>query len=88
MVIDLVLKPRISPGVAPRLAFKDSRSAVRQEQACPDKEGARLAVGDLTVVDSLAGSDRWLKPIRLPRVTAALGSCNDCDALVVGIGRF
>jgi len=32
--------------------LKDDRSAVRHNQACPDQEGARLAVGDLAVVDS------------------------------------
>ena len=52
MVIDLVLKPRISPGVGPRLAFKDNRSAVRHDQARPDQEGARLADSDLAIVDS------------------------------------
>jgi hypothetical protein len=52
MMIDLVLKPSISPGVSTRLPLKDDRSAIRHNQARPDQEDARLAEGNLAVVDS------------------------------------
>jgi hypothetical protein len=51
MMIDLVLKPSISPGVSTRLPLKDDRSAIRHNQARPDQEDARLAEGNLAVVD-------------------------------------
>ena len=43
-MIDLVLKPRISPRVGTRLSLKNDRSAVRHDQARPDQEDARLAI--------------------------------------------
>ena len=51
MMIDLGLKPRISPRVGSRLSLKNDRSAVRHDQARPDQEDARLAEGNLAVVD-------------------------------------
>src|SRR4029434_218362 len=51
MMIDLVLKPRIPPRVGSRLSLKNDRSAVRHDQARPDQKDARLAEGNLAVVD-------------------------------------
>ena len=52
MIVDLILKSRITGGVGARLTFQHDRAAVRHDQAGPDKQDTRLTERDLAVIDA------------------------------------
>ena len=52
MIVDLVLKTRITAGVCPLLSFQNDRSAVRHDQPGPHQQHPRLAECDLAVIDA------------------------------------